>query len=1651
MRFVFLIITNHNNCSTERKIVMKNPRRRKSLRMMLLSAIMIAAVSGASVFFAVSAAENTEQPENVTVSDVAVTSDESAEDTAGPAAEEENAEMTVDAGFVTAEQVADVSHQLFMPNAQYNGSFRSELLPNELPFYDALYTSMITNGSNDPVRVEIEDMGYSVDQLSNVQDLVLSAYAAFSTDHPEVYWVGGYGGGYSHDGTTILSYTIKPSERYEGAYSERSTVLSGIDSAVSVINSSRESSSRYDTVKAIHDYICNTMDYDYSAAETGNYGEAHTAAPLFGGGSRGHQFVCEGYANSLKILCDRFGIPAVHVKGDAGGPHSWNYVQMEDNCWYGVDCTWDDQSTLLYTYFLIGSNTTVFNGKRFEEDHVPEDQVMTTPTVNPLAYPELSYDKYVLGESFDFYGSTGVDNREVCGSVDFVWKYRGNMSEDASLYLSVDGSQIATLSMDASGFFYYTLDVSQMTNGTHTVQAVFHRLGGTDITVSRTIIVSNPDFDFVNWPNAAPVVSRVYNVRMKQTNGGSSIQCQVDFYIDDSRCATLYCDNEGYFSYDIDPASLSDGNHTIKAIFTNASGLSIERTKQITVANPAIEIYNKQDNPTVSGTFTVDIRAYNCGTSDDFHVDFYVDDALVDTLSDSSGVFSYAIDTTQLANGSHTYRAVLVTNFGVQLSDSGTFVAANVIPAQAVSLDRNAAELPMGQTLVLSASVIPANSTDEIVWSSGNPDIATVKPNGIVTAVGVGETTINATAGSVSSSCVVTVTAPPASYPVTINKSSVKLFITDNTKAPSTTLSAKKPKYIKSVVWYSDDPSVASVDKKGKVTGHKNGTANIYCKFANGETVSAPCLVYVNLFTIDTANLTALDSCRLINGVYWTRFNDSASLGIVDNDLSPDAATDPIVWKSGSSAVSVDGSGYITCNGKKGTVTITASKGKSLKTSIKVRAYQPTEMLALNNYNPSVYIKKSVTLKSYLSKGSDEPVFWRSSDEAVATVSEKGVVKGISQGTATITAYTMSGYEQYAAVTVRTGATAFTWDTLQPGMNPRNAIKYCIGIGESKEISVRITAPDNCNDTVTWTNSNKKAVDMTLTSADNNTVTVTGIAKGTASVVAKTGSGKKVTYQIIVVPLGAEQIQLTKNNVSLYTGASLQLSAKVLPKDSNDAVIWNSADTGIATVDENGKITAVGQGDTTITAYSPLTGASDVASVHVMTKATGLTWDTVPEGLTPRSTVKYALNINPLECMELGVIVTSPENCNDTVTWTNSNKKAVLMVLSDNTDRSVTVYAQNPGTANITAKTGSGKKITYQIVVISAAAESINSSKSDVTVYQGATAQLSAAVLPKGCKDVVMWYSYNPDVATVDENGRVSAVAQGETAIIAYSSCNDEPYAVVQIHVLTKATGLTWSTVPDGMTPRGTVKYAIAPGEEKSLSVAITAPENCNDIVTWSNNNRKVVEMTLSEDNGKTVTVRGLAKGTATITARTGSGKKVTYQISVVPASAQSITLNKQAATVYTGASLQLTAKIAPKGCNDVILWKSENPDVAKVDETGRITGVSNGSTDIIAYSATTGTLTARASVNVITKATAIDVDTTDVYLGVGESFNVTATVTAADCEDTVAWSTSNKAIATVTPAGNTATITAVKLGNCTVTVKTGSGKYQKINVSVYK
>ena len=297
----------------------------------------------------------------------------------------------------------------------YGSSYGGELTGDTVAqnVYNAFYENFVTTPGNSPFTVSLnpivtvrgvnngrtDDQGNTIIDIdetdpayTNLQRSIARGATAFCLDHPEIFWIRNYSYGISNASVTqtsddsfeiqINSLSISPNPAYENAYSQRETVNSGIAAARSAIQIGE---TRYDTLKNIHDYICNNANYDYAAAGLGYATEAHTAAPLFNGKGK---FVCEGYSKSLKILCDKFGIPCALVSGTGSNEaHMWAYVKMDDGKWYAVDVTWDDQNSgIIYNYFLKGSNT-------MSSDHTPSPPVVNNEEV-ALYYPTLAAEDY---------------------------------------------------------------------------------------------------------------------------------------------------------------------------------------------------------------------------------------------------------------------------------------------------------------------------------------------------------------------------------------------------------------------------------------------------------------------------------------------------------------------------------------------------------------------------------------------------------------------------------------------------------------------------------------------------------------------------------------------------------------------------------------------------------------------------------------------------------------------------------------------------------------------------------------------------------------------------------------------------------------------------------------------------------------------------------------------------------------------------------------------------------------------------------------------------------------------------------------------------------------------------------------------------------
>lgn len=227
---------------------------------------------------------------------------------------------------------------------------------------------------------------------------------------------------------------------------------------------------------------------------------------------------------------------------------------------------------------------------------------------------------------------------------------------------------------------------------------------------------------------------------------------------------------------------------------------------------------------------------------------------------------------------------------------------------------------------------------------------------------------------------------------------------------------------------------------------------------------------------------------------------------------------------------------------------------------------------------------------------------------------------------------------------------------------------------------------------------------------------------------------------------------------------------------------------------------------------------------------------------------------------------------------------------------------------------------------------------------------------------------------------------------------------------------------------------------DKGKTAALTAtvaPENATDkTVIWSTSNEKVATVS----NG---TVTAVAKGTATITAKAGD-KTATCTVTVkVPAS--KVTLNTKQIYMVKGKSVNVKATVTPSDTTDKTSWSTSNKKVATV-KNGKISAKKTGKATITVKA---GSKKATVKVNVVSKAkkaTKVTLNKKKATLKVKKTLALKATMKPSSSTDTLKWTSSNKKVAKVDKFG---TVTAVKKGKATITVKTSGGKKATCKITV--
>ena len=315
---------------------------------------------------------------------------------------------------------------------------------------------------------------------------------------------------------------------------------------------------------------------------------------------------------------------------------------------------------------------------------------------------------------------------------------------------------------------------------------------------------------------------------------------------------------------------------------------------------------------------------------------------------------------------------------------------------------------------------------------------------------------------------------------------------------------------------------------------------------------------------------------------------------VINASIVPEEATNKTLnWSSSNEGVAVvDPAGNVT-GVTAGEVTITASAtdesgvSKTWNITIKentpaVKNVESVKISGQNNIKPGDSLKLKVTVEP--NDATDKSVTWSSNDESVATVNEKGVVKGIKPGSAVITAKANDGSEALDSVEIKV-------EEDKPAVIMVAKIKLSgnttLAAGSSTKITAKVSPEDATDKGIGWISSNP---DVASVDPDG---TVTGNKSGEAEIIAEALDGSGVKGSIKIKVTKADTLRLTlidsagqeiAEKKSLIAGETYQILPMVEGFESTSNVTFTASNNCI-TVSAEGLVTAVtaGSADVTVT------------------------------------------------------------------------------------------------------------------------------------------------------------------------------------------------------------------------------------------------------------------------------------------------------------------------------------------------------------------------------------------------------------------------------------------------------------------------------------
>ena len=524
-------------------------------------------------------------------------------------------------------------------------------------------------------------------------------------------------------------------------------------------------------------------------------------------------------------------------------------------------------------------------------------------------------------------------------------------------------------------------------------------------------------------------------------------------------------------------------------------------------------------------------------------------------------------------------------------------------------------------------------------------------------------------------------------------------------------------------------------------------------------------------------------------------------------------------------------------------------------------------------------------------------IAWESSDESVVKVSD-GKLRAVSQGKAEIKV-TSEGFDSVTVkveVIGKQAAASGRKDTFETRM------VYCGEKAELSSLLSQIIDPIFSSDRFWYS-----TLPAVATVSDDGTVATH--STGVAAIICHLpdGSENKVLLTVTDKP---SALMLVQPDDEWICGQSGQIKRTMYPSTSSETIRWTSDNEQVATVDADGRLITAGQGSCTITA-STESGLKSSVEIKCVIPAESLSLNQETRRVYQGKEFNLTASL-------------SPEDSEQKVKWSSSD----LSVASVNSKGKVT--GKSFGTAVIKAETAGGLVAECRVVVVARAKELALDTK-DLSLNCGDVHKLNALIRPSyspETTDSCSWNSTDEEVATVDENGNVTAIGPGKCIINCRTSGDLISKCRLSVSLPAESVEITAS------------KDSVYIGEVLPLRAEVV-PAGSTDTVEWSSSDKNIARVTAGG------AVKGLSVGTAVISATvtnnvTGNSVRAEYAITVMK-KADSVRLSKSSLSLVAGENDFLTFDLSPDDSNDIVTWSSSDESVASVRYDGLITAVAPG------------------------------------------------------------------------------------------------------------